>query len=333
MAKMRKILIAVDLSNFSMNALKKGIELAKEYGAEVTVLHIIKEKDKESWWGSILPPLRKEIIQTKDQIASLLARKISVFNKSKTKVNTILLQAKRPAVKIVDYVKKHKVDLLIIGAHGDYTLHDWFVGTTAEYIAKKISCPVLMLKKKNKLRYNRILLPIDFSPASQTAIDFAVKYFPKSKLHVIHIADKVYEELVKNEYMQGYKKGKKLQLEVIRLLNAKAKNLMQPFVKKGGKVSYQVKIGFPNIEINRIAKKVRPGLILMGTQGHKKHYYNWLGSIASHILIEIDNDILLVPAKKRPHTKTIENEQKQFIKKINKLTEERFNQYKSMVRN
>lgn len=332
MASLQKILIAVDLSNFSMNALKKGLELAKEHHADVTVLHILNEKAEDKWWRSILPPLKQEIIQTKDQIASLLTRKISLLNKNKVHIKTVFLKSENPAITIVNYAKKQKVHLLIIGAHGDYTIHDWFVGTTAEYIAKKITCPVLICKKKNKPNYHRILLPIDFTKASEAAIDFATKYFPKAKIHVLHIADKAYESLIKNEYMQGYIKGKKLQLEVLRLLKANAEKMMRKFEKKGGKTFYKIKIGFPGIEILRTARQIRPSLIIMGTQGHTKKHYSWLGSIASHILIEIDNDILLVPCIKPHHKKQVTSEKKDFIKKINALTEERLQQLKAIAK-
>lgn len=47
--------------------------------------------------------------------------------------------------------------------------------------------------------------------------------------------------------------------------------------------------------ISAEAKKMKPDLVVMGTEGHGKKHYLALGRVASRVLLEIDRDVLLIP--------------------------------------
>ena len=71
---------------------------------------------------------------------------------------------------ITAQVKTLDADLLIIGTHGTNFVRQLLLGTTAERLLRKTLRPVLTVKQPPRRNYQSVLVPIDFSPWSQSAI-------------------------------------------------------------------------------------------------------------------------------------------------------------------
>jgi nucleotide-binding universal stress UspA family protein len=68
--------------------------------------------------------------------------KIQSFRQINLNINYLIIAKGKPHQKILQYSKKHKIDLLIIGNHGKFSIRDNFVDITAEYIIDHTKCPV-----------------------------------------------------------------------------------------------------------------------------------------------------------------------------------------------
>lgn len=216
-------------------------------------------------------------------------------------INYVIESKGKPFIKILQHARKHHIDLLIMGAHGKYSVRDAFVGTTAEYIAKKTICPVLIVKHAPSYPYKKILIPVDFSKPSKNALNYALKLFPTSNLKLIHVGDHEFEDLLnkesKSEAMQKNKINK-VRKAILLYLDNQMKNFIKGHSKQMDKNSYSITLGYPGPAILKEAKKFKSDLIIMGTQGHGQTHYLFNGSVANWVLIETDKDILLVPPKK-----------------------------------
>lgn len=331
MNKIKKILIATDLSPLSLSAIDRGLEIAKKCNATVTILNILEKGFFDEMRKEALPPSRNQLIKPREYAHQLINEKITQSKPKKVKINIVIEDSKkRPPIKIINYAKKTKTDIIIIGSHGRFKFHDWFVGTTAEYIVKKTRCPVLITKKMQKVSYKRILLPIDFSNASKAAVDFGYHLFPDSHFYVLNVGDQAYDDLVKTEHLHLYGKGKRLKKEIMTLLMNKAKEFISNKTNKKKQFSFQVKIGHAGLVILREAKKPGINLVVMGTHGHNQYHYRWLGSVANRVLIEIDKDILLVPPQIKRRKKSAQKDS--YIKRITALTEEHFKELKESAK-
>lgn len=187
-----------------------------------------------------------------------------------------------------------------MGAHGRYSIHDTFVGTTAEYIAQRTQCPVLIVKSSPKNPYRKILVPIDFSSASKTAFKYCLQFFPNTNTHLIHVGDYEYEDLLKKEEIKNYlPKNKiiKMRKAVLFYLDNKMKKFIKGYNKKLNKNPYIIQLGYPGPVIINESTKLNCDLIIMGTQGHGRMHYIFIGSVANWVLTQTDKDILLVPPK------------------------------------
>lgn len=280
----KRILVATDFSQPSQIAISRAVELAKTNKAQLTILHVAKKGLLETIMKATAPSIGKILITAEEYATTLLKKQIDKLSKNKIKIKYAVIRGEHPGPKILKYAKDHKMNLLVLGAHGKYSVHDWFVGTTAEYIAKKTQLPVLIIKKLSHKSYRKILIPIDFSAASKNALQFATQLFPKTDLRLLHVENRDYADLLKTKESDPKENMKKL---------------IKEFGNKLTQSHYNIKTGYPGIVIVDAAKKLNQDLVVMGTQGHSQHHYLLIGRVASRVLIEIDRDILLVPPKKK----------------------------------
>src|SRR3990167_6311719 len=132
MKKLKRILVATDFSAHSQFAILRAVELAKTTKADLAILHIAKKGFLEKMVEEVVPAIGKALITPEEYAASLLKNLIEKLSESKIKIKYSIISGDYPASTILEYAKNHKVDLLVLGAHGKYSIHDWFVGTTAE---------------------------------------------------------------------------------------------------------------------------------------------------------------------------------------------------------
>ena len=247
----------------------------------------------------VVPAIGKALITPEEYAASLLKNLIEKLSESKIKIKYSIISGDYPASTILEYAKNHKVDLLVLGAHGKYSIHDWFVGTTAEYVARKTQLPVLIIKNSSHITYRKILIPIDFSAASKNAMRFATQLFTKTDFRLLHVGDHDYEALLKNEKNIPKEKLKEIRGAILFFLKEKTKKFIKECSAKLMKFPCDIKLGYPGMVIIDEAKRLKQDLVVMGTEGHSPRHYLFIGRVASRVLIEIDRDILLVPSKKK----------------------------------
>jgi len=297
-AKHGPITVAVDFSKMSDYAIIRAINIAEETSAELTILHVIQKKSVDVFLDSILEKmLPKELwLSTEEFAKSQLQDKIRNLSHVGIKINYAILSEGHPGTKILQYAKKNKTALLILGAHGDYSLSECFIGTTAEFITKKAPCPVLLVKNEPKRDYKNILVPTDFSKGSKKALDYAMKFIPGCKINLVHVGDYDYEKLLQRQ------KGK----IAVQKLNALRKGIilylesaMKKFIKgyRLNKSSYKIILGYPGPNILKTAEKYNSDLIIMGSEGRSKIHHLYIGSVANWVLIDTKKDLLLVPPK------------------------------------
>lgn len=139
-----KILIAVDSSEFSMQAAKKGLELAHQLNATAALLYVVDtSKAIGNIDAGILPEqamivLKKEVEQTLDELAAM-------YNG-----NTILkfMPEGRPTDDILKTAEIWEADLIVMGTHGRTGLMHLLVGSVAEYVVRHSKIPVMVVPSK-----------------------------------------------------------------------------------------------------------------------------------------------------------------------------------------
>jgi nucleotide-binding universal stress UspA family protein len=145
----RKVLVPVDYSEASRNALETAVVIAERNRASLTLLYITDAS------GGAEDPY---IFKNAKQICHVMAE--SIAQKHAITTNVLFAEGYVGAV-IVKTAVEQKTDLIIMGAHGASGHRDLFIGSNSSYVIKFATCPVLIVPEGKRWRdFNRVLWPI-----------------------------------------------------------------------------------------------------------------------------------------------------------------------------
>ena len=142
-----------------------------------------------------------------------------------------------------------------------------------------------------------ILVPIDFSPFSRTALDYALPFAEKfgANISLLYVLEKL-------PYMHDFEATSPLMAKEADLM-AEAKKQLNAERKEGKGARYiqrvLVRSGEPRREICNVAEDLSADLIIMATHGYSGLKHVLLGSTAEHVLRHAPCPVL---ALRQPNT-------------------------------
>ena len=144
-----KILVPVDFSEHSQNALANAKEIAKSYQAKIHLLHIIEETIHPAYSLSGKSSIFDIVPNIKEDCERRLKKMISekIGEEVKTQIYIVSGQA---ANEIINFAKNNSMDLIVIATHGLTGLEHLLLGSTTEKVVRMSSCPVFTVKSFGK---------------------------------------------------------------------------------------------------------------------------------------------------------------------------------------
>lgn len=136
----KNILVAVDGSEQSYNAVEEAVRIAHLNHAK---LHVLTVKDINKYYGAI----NKDIIETPglDQLAQDILKQCSLIIKQKVEFEEHEIAGK-PKLRIVSLSEELDIDLIVLGATGTDVIDRLIVGSTTNYVLNHASCSLLVVK-------------------------------------------------------------------------------------------------------------------------------------------------------------------------------------------
>lgn len=197
---MRRILVPTDFSEPAGNALELATRLAKQRGAEIHLLHAV---DVPSTWQdaqfstavlATKPPKAQEALypEARERIGAARQRledlTMALAKRGVKATYTLALNAAWKEV--VTAASSMKPDLVVMGTHGAGALKEAFLGSHAQRVIRNAAVPVLTLRNKSAMRFDRIALIAD--PAEkgiEKALDklMALLDGPKTRFHLLWV--------------------------------------------------------------------------------------------------------------------------------------------------
>lgn len=145
----KKILVPIDFSDYSKNALKYAAEFAKSMNAEITLIYVVEPMiyPADFSMGQIaIPSTEIDLHGRAEEELNNLAKN---FVDKSIKVNA-LIRTGKPFVEINETASEMDADLIIIATHGHTGVEHLLFGSTAEKVVRKAPCPVLTLREPIK---------------------------------------------------------------------------------------------------------------------------------------------------------------------------------------
>jgi universal stress protein A len=143
--KLQRILVPVDFSSHSMNALKYAISFAKQFNASIDLIYVIEPVvyPADFSLGQIGFPNVEEELQThvEKELQNLIKNDIR-----KQVISRKAIRTGKPFYEINQYAQERGIDLIIIATHGHSGMEHILFGSTAEKVVRRAPCPVLVVR-------------------------------------------------------------------------------------------------------------------------------------------------------------------------------------------
>jgi nucleotide-binding universal stress UspA family protein len=143
----KRILVPVDFSEVSLQAIEYAIGFGKPFGAELMVLFVI-EPIQFATPADLYGPAANMSLLVEEQRRSAREqlKSLSVRLDKRCVKHRALLQTGTAYQAIVDTAKRTKADVIIMTTHGRTGLSHLVLGSVAERVVRSAACPVLTLR-------------------------------------------------------------------------------------------------------------------------------------------------------------------------------------------
>ena len=134
-----KVLVPVDFSDCSLDALEYGIQMAKNFGATLSLLHVLEPVAYDDPHTLVQQDRLKSKLdsQFKPYVDAIQSAGISVRQEIRGGV---------PAETIFDWAGDKDCDLIVMGTHGRRGISHVMRGSVAEDVLRRAPCPVLAVR-------------------------------------------------------------------------------------------------------------------------------------------------------------------------------------------
>jgi nucleotide-binding universal stress UspA family protein len=139
----RHILAPTDFSEYSKTAVASALELAKKFGAKLTILHVV-ELPPYPVEGYVPPHLSATFLEDLERQATADLAQV-VPEAAKVEVARVVAVG-TPYRTIIETAEADHVDLIVMAMAGRTGFSHFILGSIAERVVRTASCPVLTIR-------------------------------------------------------------------------------------------------------------------------------------------------------------------------------------------
>jgi nucleotide-binding universal stress UspA family protein len=193
------ILFACDFSASSKQALAYGLDLVERTGATLHFMHVHEVSMGPFVGGEPSPEAGQQKLQAQFRERCNEALGEYAHPPDDAHLSYIIERSGAVAPALMTYAEEHGVDLIVMGTHGRRGVKRVLFGSVAEEVLRSASCPVLTARTEEEEEHGsapasveRLVVPIDFSDASRSALQYAVRLAniydaPLTLVHVVEL--------------------------------------------------------------------------------------------------------------------------------------------------
>lgn len=280
MKEVKNILVAINYSAMSNEALKRAISIAKKKNAQLIVMHVIEPSFIELPFSEYI---------NKNEIKQQVTEKIDQLNTETNLQYILFVEAGSAVGTITRKAQETKADLLIIGTHGKDDISSNHFGSTALKLIQNTHIPILVIKNEVKNVYQKMIAPTNLSDYSKESILFANALFTKLSRKYLYAWESI-DEIQALRYRISPAELHKFKIEAL----AEAETALEKFVEEvgGGEmelINYEASI---NEDLLAFITKDQSDLLVLGSKGVKNLNSFVFGSTASYLIQSSPIDVL-----------------------------------------
>lgn len=261
--QLKRILCPIDFSEFSIVAYQYALSLAEHYNADVIALHVV-----ELWKLPFADYAAYEADYANFSTALNEGGEVRLreFLKKHSPDGIqpqLVTNLGNPSDSILTFTQAQNIELIVMGTHGRRGFDRLVLGSTADRVMRKASCPVLVISKppregvaadpnaRHVHRLSRVLFCTDFSENSERALNYAISATAEydAELTLLHVVEHVSKA------------------ELLVACAEQLDKLIPPEQRKTLKVRKTVKLGKPYEQIVQHALEEQIDMITMAVHG------------------------------------------------------------------
>lgn len=292
MNPINRIVAATDLSAAARHAAERAALVSKDTSATLELLHVANLAPLErlrQFMGASPADMEARVLdaarQKLDNLADALGQRFGIAAGTEVASGSLMAALTRKA----DWLA---AGLLVCGAKGESVVRHLMLGTTALRLLSTATYPVLMVKQPPHEPYRRLLVSVDFSPASLRAIHQARSIAPQAEIVLLHAFDVPFE---------GHLRYASVDEDTIHhyriVARQEATQKLHDLRDQAGLSRYGTRMvvlhGDPSLRIIEQEQEQDCDLVVVGKHGEGLVEELLLGSVTKHVLGESLGDVLV----------------------------------------
>jgi nucleotide-binding universal stress UspA family protein len=165
--KMKSILVATDLSAQENMAVQRACELAVLHGARVKLMYMAPRD------GTVPRNAAARLADTARELEDSFGLRVMTSSIKVCKIEDLAAEARG-------------MDLVVLPHRRERSTAAFFRGQPVLRLLRACACPVLVVRNPQAAHYQRILVPVDFSPESEAVVKLAATFDPRAELELFH---------------------------------------------------------------------------------------------------------------------------------------------------
>jgi nucleotide-binding universal stress UspA family protein len=234
---MKKILVAVDFSECSINALEHAITIANKADAGLDMIFVIKPDSSRDMFSEGPQTLSSMV---KDKFDELIGKYQPKMEHHKMH---FLIREGKVYQEIVKEADHKDVFLVMAGTHGASGFEEFWIGSNANRIVSSLRKPIITIRGgvNIKRHLEKIVLPLDSTPETRQKVPFTA-YMAKifgAEVHVLRVYTSTVQAVIRKIDSYAEQVVKHLEEENIRyvLESVQADNLTDSTIEYALKVN------------------------------------------------------------------------------------------------
>lgn len=151
MARFKRIMVAVDFSPYSLEAVRYGADLARDLKVDLVLVNVLNQRDVEAVERVLIGQsefsVDHYVERQREERTRALHGLLAEAGSADLPVKAVIAVGV-PYAALLDQIAAEKVDLLVISTKGRSNLMDSMVGSCAQKMYRRCPVPMLSLRPR-----------------------------------------------------------------------------------------------------------------------------------------------------------------------------------------
>jgi nucleotide-binding universal stress UspA family protein len=276
------MLVATDLTEKSVNAVERALQLKREgAAARMTILHVVE--------GGLSSKIEER--RCAEALLDFQEGKASLAPGDQKDLDFKVLVGEPFATIALEEVS-HDTDLIVMGRPGKHGFKELFLGTVTERVIRFSDEPVLVVCERPSGPYKRVLVAMDFSEAASRALAQAYRIATDAEIRIVH----AWQSPLSHAFSVGAQAKREEKARATQSLQQEIGRVRERAGLPPGTTDASLVDGSPHVVILSEIEKFEADLLVIGTHTRGRLNAAMVGSLTQEFLTMEPCDVLVARA-------------------------------------